>query len=91
MEDQAGGVSNIYFKYASSVWINGVIKLTVSCDCGKHRELLLSLGEELQLHIPVIVGGPAKRSDLGLHGQGGYASFVARRTEVELRFDPNQS
>jgi hypothetical protein len=53
--------------------------------------LLRSLGEELQLRIPVVVGGLSKQSDLGPHGRDGYAALVDRRTGGKARLAPSPS
>jgi len=55
-----------------------------------HWELLRSLGGELQLRIPVVVGGLARQLGLlGPHVQDGYASVVDRRTGGKTRFAPS--
>ena len=66
-------------------------KPTVWCGCRKHWELLLSLGEALQLRIPEIVVGFAKQSDLNPHAWDECASFVCRRTGGKSSFGPSPS
>ena len=52
---------------------------------------MLFLGEELQLHIPAVVGELVKQLDLSLHVQDGYVSFVGRHMEGKPKLDPNPS
>jgi hypothetical protein len=52
---------------------------------------LLSLGEELQLRIPVFVVEISEQLDLSIHGQDGYASFVFRHMGGKSKLDPSPS
>jgi hypothetical protein len=54
-------------------------------------ELLLSLGQGLQLRIPVDVVVREEQSDLKPHERDGCASFVGRRMGGKSKFDPSPS